>query len=113
MLNPLSSPIVSVSELPLKLARKCLSVYGAASYDEDSKNHSLQNTYEEDVAAITAGKDFGLIRTSSGKVKSCSTLIINCIYCFIFHYETSKMNTDLHIIELKVIHHNNSSKSKN
>lgn len=68
MLNPTASPVVSISELPLKLARKCLTVYGSASYDEDSKNHSLQNAYEEDVAAIIAGKDFGLIRTSSGKV---------------------------------------------
>lgn len=71
MLNPASSPVVSISELPLKLARKCLHFHGAASYDDDSKNHSLQNAYEEDVVAITAGKDFGLIRTTMGKVLYC------------------------------------------
>uniref|UniRef100_A0A1B6EGK8 PHR domain-containing protein n=1 Tax=Clastoptera arizonana TaxID=38151 RepID=A0A1B6EGK8_9HEMI len=69
--NPGGSPIFSVGELPLKLARKCVDVFGVASFDEDSNIHTLEIGCDEEVSDISAGKDFCLIRTASGKVLYC------------------------------------------
>ncbi|CAG2068664.1 unnamed protein product [Timema podura] len=60
--------MVSGSELPLKLARKCVDVFGTSLFDDDSSIHTLHTGCDEETAFITAGKDFGLIRTGSGKV---------------------------------------------
>jgi E3 ubiquitin-protein ligase MYCBP2 len=68
MVNPTSSPVVSLSELPLKLARKCLDVFGSASFDEDANSHTIHTGCDEETVFIAAGKDFGLLRTNSGKV---------------------------------------------
>lgn len=68
MVNPASSPVVSVNELPLKLARKCLDVFGTASFDEDANIHTIHTGCDEETVVIAAGKDFGLSRINSGKV---------------------------------------------
>nr|CAD7200761.1 unnamed protein product [Timema douglasi] len=70
-LNPGTNPMVSGSELPLKLARKCVDVFGTSLFDDDSSIHTLHTGCDEETAFITAGKDFGLIRTGSGKVLYC------------------------------------------
>lgn len=67
-LNPGTSPLCSVSELPLKLARKCVDVFGTAAFDEESNIHTLSTGCDDEVSSVTAGKDFCLIRTTSGKV---------------------------------------------
>ncbi|KAJ9574765.1 hypothetical protein L9F63_008079, partial [Diploptera punctata] len=71
MVNPNSTPVVSVNELPLKLARKCLDVFGFASFDEEANIHTIHTGCEEETVVISAGKDFGLIRTNSGKILYC------------------------------------------
>jgi E3 ubiquitin-protein ligase MYCBP2 len=70
MVNPTSKPIISVNELPLKLARKCLDVFGTASFDEDANIHTIHTGYDEETVVIAAGKEFGLARTNSGKVST-------------------------------------------
>ncbi|XP_046683725.1 E3 ubiquitin-protein ligase MYCBP2 isoform X4 [Homalodisca vitripennis] len=70
-LNPGGSPIYSVSELPLKLARKCLDVFGTASYDEESNIHSLNTGYDDEVSSIYGAREFCLLRTTSGKILYC------------------------------------------
>lgn len=61
---------MSVNELPLKLARKCLDVFGTASFDEDANIHTIHTGYDEETVIIAAGKEFGLARTISGKVSA-------------------------------------------
>ncbi|KAJ8937054.1 hypothetical protein NQ314_012048 [Rhamnusium bicolor] len=71
MLNQNASPASVVSELPLKLARKCVEVLGVASFEEEIGSYTVNTGNEEEVATICAGKDFGLIRTVMGKVLYC------------------------------------------
>ncbi|CAH1777009.1 unnamed protein product [Owenia fusiformis] len=62
------SPMPVISEIPLKLARKCLDVFGTASYDSQTDIHTLNTGYDEDSVNIAGGKDFCFIRTGSGKL---------------------------------------------
>jgi hypothetical protein len=82
MVNPASSPVVSVSELPLKLARKCLDVFGTASFDEDANIHTIHTGCDEEIVFIAAGKDFGLTRTNSGKVGARVNIFLLAIHVF-------------------------------
>lgn len=66
--TPGNTVLYSVSELPLKLARKCVDVYGTAAFDEENDMHTLSTGYDDDVSTVTACKDFCLIKTFSGKV---------------------------------------------
>ena len=66
--DPTRNPMPLLSEIPLKLARKCLDVIGASAFDNESEIHTLITGYEDDTVSITAAKEFALIRTSSGKV---------------------------------------------
>lgn len=69
MLNQNTSPASLLTELPLKLARKCVDVLGMSSFEEEGVSSSTVNTgMDEEVSLICAGKEFGLIRTCSGKV---------------------------------------------
>ncbi|KAG5884565.1 hypothetical protein JTB14_006591 [Gonioctena quinquepunctata] len=70
-LNQNTSPATLVSELPLKLARKCVDVLGFSSFDEEIGTHTVNTGSEEEIASIYAGKEFGLIRTVTGKVLYC------------------------------------------
>lgn len=68
-----------MSELPLKLARKCVDVYGIAPFEEEGSFHTVNTGLDEEISAICAGKEFGLIRTTSGKV-IISELLLTSIY---------------------------------
>ncbi|CAI9731993.1 E3 ubiquitin-protein ligase MYCBP2-like [Octopus vulgaris] len=66
--DPNKSPMTLVSEVPLKLARKCMDAFGMSSFDSDSHRHSINTGFDEEAVTISAGKEFALIRTVSGKV---------------------------------------------
>lgn len=68
MLNQNSRPASLISELPLKLARKCVEALGIASYEEECGAQMVSISTDEEVASVCAGKDFGFIRTTNGKV---------------------------------------------
>nr|CAH7734761.1 unnamed protein product [Callosobruchus chinensis] len=68
MLNQNLSPASLVSELPLKLARKCVDVLGVSPFDEEIGTYTVNTGSEEEIASICAGKEFGLLKTVTGKV---------------------------------------------
>lgn len=41
---------------------------GLASFEEEGSSNLVCTGSEEEIASITAGKEFGLIRTTTGKV---------------------------------------------
>lgn len=67
-INTLSNPVTVASELPLKLARKCVDIFGYASFDEEQTIHTLNPGCDDEISMVTAGKEFGLLKTVSGKV---------------------------------------------
>ena len=87
-LNP-SANLACVSELPLKLARKCIDVYGSSSVFEEPQtpSHATQeskkeNEYfgparnlqidfssEDEFFSVNAGKDFALMLSTQGKLQ--------------------------------------------
>ncbi|VDH90727.1 E3 ubiquitin-protein ligase MYCBP2, partial [Mytilus galloprovincialis] len=66
--NPSVSPMSVVSELPLKLTRKCMDVFGSAQYDPETEKRSINTGFDEDSVFIVSGKEFALVRTSGNKV---------------------------------------------
>lgn len=71
ILNPVSAqsggPLISSNELPLKLARKCLTSWGTPAWQEGvGVSPVLHNA--EDVVFLGAGKEFSLMLTSAGQV---------------------------------------------
>lgn len=67
-INTLSNPVTVTSELPLKLARKCVDVFGWALFDEDQLLHTINLNCDDEVALVTAGKEFCILKTISGKL---------------------------------------------
>ncbi|XP_011315230.1 E3 ubiquitin-protein ligase MYCBP2 isoform X2 [Fopius arisanus] len=67
-INTLSNPVTVTSELPLKLARKCVDVFGWATFDEEQSVHTLNSTCDDEIVMVTAGKEFSLLKTASGKL---------------------------------------------
>ncbi|KAK1123908.1 hypothetical protein K0M31_006938 [Melipona bicolor] len=67
-INTLSNPVTVASELPLKLARKCVDVFGYAAFDEEQTTHTLNSGCDDEIATVTAGKEFALVKTVSGKI---------------------------------------------
>ncbi|XP_017880442.1 E3 ubiquitin-protein ligase MYCBP2-like [Ceratina calcarata] len=67
-INTLSNPVTVASELPLKLARKCVDVFGYATFDEEQAVHTLNSGCDDEIMTVTAGKEFALLKTVSGKV---------------------------------------------
>lgn len=68
-LNVGTNPMTCVQETPLKLARKCVSVYGASAFDESAKEHQLDfGSPSDEVMDIQSGKEFSLLCSSQGKV---------------------------------------------
>ena len=43
--SPICNPMPLVSEIPLKLARKCVDVFGTASFDADSEMHTISRSF--------------------------------------------------------------------
>lgn len=71
MLNQNVVPASLVNELPLKLARKCVDSLGTAAFEEDVGTTTINTGTDDEIATICSGKDFGLIKTTSGKVLYC------------------------------------------
>lgn len=67
-LNPCIKPATVTSELSLKLARKCIDVIGSSSFDEEGSSKTLNIGSDDEIVSVVAGKEFGLVRTLSGKV---------------------------------------------
>ncbi|KAJ8666974.1 hypothetical protein QAD02_008636, partial [Eretmocerus hayati] len=67
-INTLSNPVTVTSELPLKLSRKCVDVFGYAPFEEEQSNYVLNPGCEDEIAYVAAGKDFMLLKTLNGKV---------------------------------------------
>ena len=87
-LNP-SANLACVSELPLKLARKCIDVYGSSSVFEEpqtpslaveqpknvtgplkpAKNLQIDFSSDDEFFSINAGKDFALMLSAQGKLQ--------------------------------------------
>lgn len=56
--------------MPLKLARKCVDVFGYAVFDEEQTTHTLNPGCDDEIVTVTAGKEFALLKTVSGKVSN-------------------------------------------
>jgi len=56
------------SELTLKLVRKSVEAAGICPWDGDTYLRPVVTGVDDDVAFITAGKDFALLRTQHGRV---------------------------------------------
>ena len=82
-LNP-SNNLACVSELPLKLARKCIDVYGSSTVFEEPQSPASANqpkgtngasklqidfTNEDECFSINAGKDFAFMLSAQGKLQ--------------------------------------------
>lgn len=66
--RPLASPMTCSFELNLKLARKCVEIFGSGVFQEEAEDRLLDLGCEEEPVFITTGKDFALVRTASGKI---------------------------------------------
>ncbi|KAK6172343.1 hypothetical protein SNE40_016020 [Patella caerulea] len=62
------TPLTVTHEIPLKLTRKCMDMFGSNSNDMEIGRRSLITGFDEDTAGIVTGKEFSLIRTMGGKV---------------------------------------------
>ncbi|XP_041356631.1 E3 ubiquitin-protein ligase MYCBP2-like isoform X3 [Gigantopelta aegis] len=62
------SPMPMLSEIPLKLTRRCMDMFGSTSFDMDTDRRPINTGFDEDTSSILTGKDFGLIKTVGGKV---------------------------------------------
>lgn len=69
-INTLSNPVTVASELPLKLARKYVDVFGYAAFDEEQAVHTLNPGCDDEIVTVAAGKEFALLKTVSSKVNS-------------------------------------------
>ena len=68
--NPAVSPMSVVSELPLKLTRKCMDVFGSAGYDPETEKRSISK--------------LGFQKTFSSNFRSCMIIVLGftgCIFC--------------------------------
>lgn len=68
MLNQNVVPAALLTELPLKLARKCVEAFGVAAFEEEASPQGIVAGLDEEITAICMGKEFGLIKTTTGKV---------------------------------------------
>ncbi|XP_048243746.1 E3 ubiquitin-protein ligase MYCBP2-like isoform X7 [Haliotis rufescens] len=66
--SPDKSPMSVMSEIPLKLTRKCMDVFGSNSLDPEMERRSIHTGFDEDIASVSTGKEFTLIRTVGGKL---------------------------------------------
>ncbi|XP_058809373.1 E3 ubiquitin-protein ligase MYCBP2-like [Phymastichus coffea] len=67
-INTLNNPVTVTSELPLKLARKCVDVFGYSPFDEDQPTYILNPHCDDEIGYVAAGKEFMLLKTLSGKL---------------------------------------------
>ncbi|XP_074994929.1 E3 ubiquitin-protein ligase MYCBP2 isoform X29 [Calonectris borealis] len=63
-----STEPVLQQELQLKLARKCLHACGISLFDLEKDLHIISTGFDEESAVLGAGREFALMKTSSGKI---------------------------------------------
>ncbi|GFT99092.1 hypothetical protein NPIL_245402 [Nephila pilipes] len=68
MFKPGPTPMVCVNELTLKLARKCLDVFGSGIFEDEVTYHTLNLPSEDEPVSIACGKDFAVLKTVTGKI---------------------------------------------
>ena len=56
------------SELPLKLARKSIDVFGSSIIEEGKTKHQVDFASDDDVLSLQSGKEFALMLTSHGRI---------------------------------------------
>ncbi|XP_076446720.1 E3 ubiquitin-protein ligase MYCBP2-like isoform X7 [Babylonia areolata] len=67
--SPQASPMKLLNEIPLKLTRKCLDMFGSnPAVDGDFTRKTVVTGFDEDTLTMSSGKDFSLIKTVGGKV---------------------------------------------
>ncbi len=62
------SVLSCVLELPLKLARKCVVVFGASVFDDRWKKHEIEFGFDDEAVSLMTGKDFALMQSNQGKL---------------------------------------------
>ncbi|XP_050038840.1 E3 ubiquitin-protein ligase MYCBP2 [Dermacentor andersoni] len=66
--RPSALPMTCSVELNLKLARKCVEIFGSGVFNEEAEGCLLDLGCEEEPVIITSGKEFALVKTASGKI---------------------------------------------
>ncbi len=56
------------NELPLKLARKCVDVFGASIFEEGHNKHQVDFGCDDESLSLQTGKDFALMLSCQGRV---------------------------------------------
>ena len=56
------------SELPLKLARKSIDVFGSSIIEEGKTKHQVDFASDDDVLSLQSGKEFAVMLTSHGRI---------------------------------------------
>ena len=68
-------------ELPLKLARKCVDVFGNSVIEEGKAKHQVDFGCDEESLSLHAGKEFAVMLTSQGRVYYTGNFLFkNCLY---------------------------------
>ena len=68
------------SELPLKLARKSIDVFGSSIIEEGKTKHQVDFASDDDVLSLQSGKEFALMLTSHGRIYYTGTYYIPKIF---------------------------------
>ena len=64
------------NELPLKLARKSVDVFGSSVIEDGINKHQVEFVSDDETLALQAGKEFALMLTSQGRVYYTGNLTI-------------------------------------
>ena len=75
-LSPNSNPMVVTSDLPIKLARKCVEVVGSSIIDDGAAaasgaagdRYHVEFGVDDEVSCLASGKEFSLMLANSGKL---------------------------------------------
>ena len=67
-LNIGSNFLTCDQEMPLKLARKCVDLFGTSILKEGEKQHSIDFGCEEEAVDVKVGKDFAFMLSQQGKL---------------------------------------------
>jgi E3 ubiquitin-protein ligase MYCBP2 len=60
--------LTSEQELPLKLARKCVDIFGTSVIQEDQIHHHVDFGCEDEALDLQAGKEFAFMLSHQGKL---------------------------------------------
>lgn len=64
------------TELPLKLARKCVDVFGASIFEEGKTKHQVDFGCDDESLSLQTGKEFALMLSSQGRVYFTGLLLL-------------------------------------